>query len=814
MNLDWLNTALDALGVTDVVKGNKNSQSKLRGTVASPMTSKAGLMQLALDGNISPDITTIVSGYHTTPGDGGGISYRRCNPITFASYMLTDATAQLVSFPDANGDYWIINSDRINLAAVGCFGQQLGAVPVITADVSCTSYLMAISEFLAKTRPNVLSKGIIEYGAANYYCHTSPTLDDGVGLTAAKPAGREAVTPADIDAVSDVNYLPGLVLNSTAPLKVGTNFYSDFIVVKRAGIAQHTNLVGALDAQLAFAGTGITKKLGFARNVTIKNFVAYGFAFGIDGWKMHGCRIGDSYGDCLTLVMVRDLGDTAVIGPLVKRRPSLTNNAAIASRTVQVLSIFNSGGFLGLNLAEDVIAQGLTTGQKVGNNKLPLPIVNKRFTATVVNATTVVFNDVPWDSAYASFTLTSMSSISWQPGCSTAVTAIYNSGGKVGIRTSLSMPFKVGHYAIYGNNGSALDGMYKIQTVVSTTDFVLDFTWDASLSSVSLPFVELTAMPNARYHPSVISYWGTNQAYGAAAVNSDGVRCEFANKGGSGFYADCASAHIEGANEGPQTGELDVGPTDTIGLHVTQPRIRATGDFKSTGIAVHVDMSVPTDVFYGYGIQASDGGRASLKVSKGRAVISGLRLKGLGRIILNGTSGVDILEGDAAPSNFAGNTLTDLQYVASRWRDGITVNEIAGIWQKSVWDAAGNELVIARYSTDGFYGRGQAYTSTGGTGSNVVTLTKFMHDCDIELVTNTATISFDATTVPDGFKFTVRNHRPAGDWTIPTSFGTNVVTQYALGAVHTKLKALGWATFVVRDVSGTRYVFIRGDTGV
>lgn len=776
--------------------------------VSSLMSSRVVLAGLALAGGIPSSATSVMAGCNTTPGDEGGVPFRRCSAAEFAAFGLSAETAALVSFLDASGDRWLIDTPNPHLASVGCFPQPLGVAPVASSATSCRPYVVALSEFLSKTRTN---GGVIRYGRGNYYFHEDTALDDYVGISGPETQGRESLASGEIDAVGGVDFVPGIVHRSSTTFEIGDNFYSDYLCVKRQGIAQHTTMAGALDMQMSFAGTGIKKRgTGSARNVTIRNFVAYGFEIGLDGYKMPGCRIGDHYGDCLILVMLRDSGETCWLKP-GKRKPSLSNNDTIKPRTITVTGLFDSGGYVGVTTAEDVIANGLTTGQRIGNNKLPAAFVNLRRTVTVLGANSVRLNDEPWSSDYASFTLTDRSNITFQPSGGAGVTAFYNASGKVGVRTAVAMPFTVGHYAILGCGELPPRGFRRIHQVISTTDFVVDVAWDAALLSFNMRDAELSAMPNNRRMSSASPYWGTTEAFATALINCDGARVEVAHKGNGGVYCDSGSVNLEMSNEGGSIGETDLDDPDSRGLVTTQPRTVVTGALKSTGLAWDVVMETSADKCFGYGMQLTDNGVGSLRVTTGGVTIVGARTKGAGRLLVSNPSGVDILEGDFTSASVVGSA-ADKKKVALRWRSGDEVREIAGVWQQSVWDSSGNDLVVYRATENGVYTRPQAYTSTGTVGAAVVTLTTYHHGCDIELTTNTATIILDATTVPDGFKFTVRNHRPAGDWTIPTSWGSGVVMQYAKGVSHTKLSALGWADFVVRVISGTRYLLIRGDT--
>lgn len=789
--------------------------------------SRDAALTAAAAGEIPTSVLAIITHCHTTAQDGGGARYARVSSAQMLTYGLSTSALSAVAFQDASGDWWLLDEPAPRLAMVGCDFQPLGVDPIITEDYCCADYSDALADYLFRVRDG----GVIGYDNGNYYFHRTPTLYPGVGISGPPVLAREARALDELSTVSEVNWVPGLVLGDGVSIEVRDNFTAPVLCVKRAGITIHTDLEGALDLQQSYTGTGVTKKPSgggnnyTARNVTIGQFVAYGFAWGLDAYKMHGIRVGDAYGDCTTLVIVRDSGETGVIGEsgIVKRKPALTNNDAIVPQTVAVVGLFDSGGQVGLTLDEDVEALGLETNARVGNNKLPTAINNNRYTVTVLSPTTIQLEGTTWDPAYSTFTLTDRSTISFQPHCSSSVTAFYDAGGYIGVQCALPFPFRVGHLALLGANDLACSGMHNVLTVVSDTDFVLDKAWDAGLATTDVTTCEFGAMPNARYHSSVIPYWGTNEGYGAAAVNSDGIRINFANKGGSGFYCDAASAHISGSNEGPQVGELDYGPTDTTGARFTQPRTRFTGDFKSCGLGIDIDLEGADDAVTGYGIQATDGGRGSLRLRKGQATLMGFRVKGPGRILLDDIAGLDILNGNVTPASFAGNAAVDIRRTATRWResaDWSVVNQIAGSWRFYAWDSSGTAVEVFTAADDGVTFNvpvalpPMIFESTGATaGGGAVTITDAENGAQVILTTNTATVLLDATTVRNGTRFIVRAYRPAGDWTIPTTtWGTGVVLRFNRGAAHTKLLDKGEATFTVEDVGGTRYLTVRGDT--
>lgn len=813
MNLEWFRAMLEMSGI--LKRLDELLPLTLTGWAENVgLRSLSRQKQAALEGRFTSDVVSIKTAFHTTPGDNGGASYIRISVSEFASYMFSPTTETLISFYDASGDVWILNERSPELAMVGCFGQPLGQIPIATSEYDCTTALLALAEYGVKRFGAV----VVRYGNNNYYFDSDVNMPDFAGISGPSTQGNAALAVPDLEAVGGVNWIPGLVLRSGKTLKIGDNFYSDFLAVKRAGIVIHTDAKGALDAQLAYVGIGVTKTQGgSSRNVKIKNFVAYGFAFGMDAYKMHGLRLGDVFGDCTTLVMVRSSGETVYINSY-KRKPILTNNAAVEARTVQVTALYNYNGQLALTLAEDVIADGLTTGQRLGNQKLPDAINSLRRTALVLDATHVVLQGIPWDSAYSTFPLNDKSSITWQAGCSSGVVSFYNANGKVGVNTIAELPFVPGHQALLLCDGLPQKGMKTVLTRVSATNFILDVAWNDGLNTANLIECELTAMPNNRTHNSIVSYWNTNEGFAIAAIDSDGIRVGFANKGGSGFYCNSGSVHLVGSNEGGSTGETDLNDPNSRGLVVRQPRVVATGAWKSTGTAYHVDMENHGDVTYAYGMQLTDNGSCSLRLTRGRAVLSGVTTKGPGRVILDDPTDVmmsrlTILHGDITPDNVIGTPANKLRS-SFRWDSGTdgTVNQIAGRWVMWAWNpTTGVPTEVLTIDYTGLYAKPKTFSIANGA----LTITKYHHDSEIDLTGVGNGISIDATTLDPGFKFRVRNHRTS-DWNWPTSVGAGVVIEVSLQQPHTKIARYGMAEFTVMDIpiNGvmTRHLLIRGDT--
>lgn len=785
------------------------------GNGAVPTTSsyydRAEAVAAAARGDIPAEANTIQVQSFANGFENSAARFSRISQAALDALGLLPATKTLVAFPDWSGDWWLMDEPRPRLEQLGCFGQPLGQQPITTADYDCSDYILAAADYGVKR----WKACVVEYGNANFYLHKNTSMPDMAGLTGPETRGNATLQLPDLESVGGVNWMPGLVINPTASLRIGNNFYSDFLGVKRAGIIIHTDAVGALDSQSSFSGVGVKKTSGGAsRNVKIRNFAAYGFAFGMIAENMHGVRFGDVFGDCLTLVMGLDCGETISIDEPAKRKPILSINDSIKDTTVGVIALYDAGGKVGLVTNADVLALGLTTGQRCGNQKLTGSFDNTLRTVTVQDGTHVILEGTTWDSAYASYVLTSKSTITWNPGMSSGVSSFYDAGGKVGVRTIAPLPFNVGHKGLLACGSLAPRGMRNILTKVSSTDFVLDVAWDAGLLALNLDDCELAASPQDRTHPDPISYWGTTEGYGLAFINCDGVRAQFATKGGSGIFIDSASVIISGSNEGAGTGNTDRDTPGTTGMRIRQPRSLILGAYlKSTAKALVWDMENHGDTATVVGAQLTDGGDASFELIRGRAVMLGVTTRGLGRFLLSdpttvAMSSLDILHGDVTPSQLIGTTENKAR-ASLRWRtpnDHRILNQIAHTWAWWTWDASGNPVQTMTVSSAGVSFAPQALTVSSGA----LNLTNAHHGAHLVLDGVGNGIALDANTVYDGFTIRIVNLR-GSDWAWPAfTNGTVQVVGFYVSA-PTKVRNNGELTLTVRVVGGSRKILLRGD---
>lgn len=642
----------------------------------------------AAAGSIPAIVAGIWLAGYATAGDGGEARYRRT----------AEVLTHTMHFADANGGKWELDEPEPHVAMAGALGGSVGVDPPAGSEFDQSFAFNQLSDYLVVR----FGGGMIRYGYWNYYCHDHITLGLAVGLRGCPNQGRDTRSEGGIEAIDAIHNQPGLVFRANRGVRFEDNFVAESVTCRRSGIVAHTTLAGALDFQLTFQGTGMTPaSAGSKRGVIIRDCNFYGFAFGIDAQKTPGCRIINTFGDCSTLILLRSSGETCFLD-VFKRKPILTNNAAIQHRIVEVTALFDSAGNVGLTLAEDVSALGLTTGQRVGSQKLPPEFVSQRRTVTILSATSIRLEGEAWDAAYASYALTAgRSVITWQPGCASGVTAFYNSGGNVGVQTLIDMPFQPGHFALLGCQELPPRGFHQVLTRVNARDFVLNRAWDAALSGATVALCELAAMPNNRRHNSVVSHWGTTEGFAYAVVGSDGIRIRTSNKGGSGGYIDGGACNIETNNEGGSIGELDLNDPDTRGLVIKQPRTIISGDLKSTGTALDFDFENDKDSATSIGMELVDNGQASLRVATGGAMLINPGVRGAGRVKLDTIEFLYVHGGELRPSGITGAVAADIRRTHWEYPDKETFVSAHATHVRKGWDAAGVLTDLETLTTGG-----------------------------------------------------------------------------------------------------------------
>ena len=786
---------------------SKEAQEKLAIVAKSgSFYSRQAAQTLAAAGLIDQGIQSIAVNVYSGAFDTGGAVYSRVTADQLADYGLSDSTIDLVAFADKYGDFWLLDAEQPTPEMVGGFGSPMGTDPSASAE-DMAPYFNALFDYLELVKGG----GSVGIGWRQYYCATDLLMTDGSGIVGVETQGRDPRGSASGgDSIDGVYEMPGLVLSAAASVKYLNNCKIRSITIKRAGMVVYTDLLGALNFQRdGFRGTAIQSGSSRAtRGVTIENVNLYGFAYGLYARKSPGIWTSGVYGDCTTLTMLHESGETTWMLKQ-KRKPSLTTTDAIRTQSINVTSVFDSGGFMGCVLAESITGL-LQDGERVGNQDFPDPYNSVRSGVTVLGATSIRLNSIP----YTAFTPGEKTRISWQPGCASDVVGFYDASGKVGVQTTLELPFEAGHRALLGCATTSTRGLWKILTRVSSTDFVLDVAWDAGLSGETLSECELAAMTNIRRHVDVVSYWGSDQGFGVAAVKCDGVIIDAATKGASGAYLECSPTFISLLNEGGTVGELDINDPDSVGCVVTEPRNALFGcNLKSTATALKVLMPKRKDNLPVFGGEFVDNGRASIELEGGGVSLFHPATRGEGRTILADIDYFLSIQGELRPEKITSSLAADIRRSHWLYAEQEDWYQLHATHNLQAWDASGAVVDIATGTSDAWEWF-IPVTSTPKAYSDVPAVTLAYpthHLAEIVLVSLGAGFSLDATTVPDGFTAYIKNQK-GSDFTLPTSWGTGVVAEYALGAVHTKLKSKGWLTLTVRDVGATRYVFLRGDT--
>lgn len=785
-----------------------DAQQKLELVIRSGSFYSRDVAEYAASKGYIPDgVASIAINCRTSGMDGGQALYSKVSADTLTGYGLSARTQALVAFRDKSGSYWMLDEAEPSPEKIGGLGTALGTDPGATAD-DMGVYFNALYEYLEAVKGG----GMVRYGWRNYYCATSVTLPDGCGIVGPETQGRDPRGSASgEDSIEGIYRMPGPVLGAGVSWLYNNNPTFKNCTFKRQGLTIFTDLAGALDFQVSgFSGTAIASATSKSvRGVTVRGLNLYGFQFGFDATKTPGAWLYDIYGDCTTLVKLKDSGETIWLMP-VKRKPSLTTIDAIRPTTAKVTAVFNSGGLMGCTLDTDITGL-LGTGERINTNKFPDPYDSVRSTVTVLGPTSVQLDSIP----YTAFSPVAKTYIAWQPGCASGVTAFYNAGGKVGVRTILSMPFQPNHYAILQCATTSTVGFWKVYSRVSAQDFVLDLAWDAGLAGETLSACELTAFPGHRVHPTVQADWGSSEGYGVAVVNCDGVHLDVALKGGSGLYCNCAPSFVAMTNEGAGVGEVGVNVPTTVGLDISEPRNAILGGaLKSTATALRINMARRNDNVAVFGTELVDNGRACVELITGGASLFHASARGSGRSIFTNIDYFLSVQGEIRPSNIVSTVATaDKRRTHWQYADTETWTELHATYSLQAWNSSGSIVTIGTGTSDSWVwsvpvtSTPKVYNDIGG-----LTLAYPTHHQAVVILRPLGSgITLDATTVSNGFTITLIN-KNGSDYTLPTSWGTGVVAEYALGAAHTKLKDKGRLTLTVADVNTTRYVFLHGDT--
>lgn len=758
------------------------------------------------------------SEYRATPGDDGGARYRRVTAAQLAAYGMATMTLAMVAFPDGtSGDYWMLDEPEPHVAMVGAFGAPIGADPSPTSENDQAVKIMALLEYLRA----VHGGGVARYGYRLYYCHSDLVMPIATGLQGPANQGRDAVGSIYDEAVAGVLSQPALVMRSgVASLRYQDEPFLQDVTVRRHGITAHTDLAGALDAQIAFTGYGVQKVAGggSARGANVRNLNLLGFAYGADFYKTPGIRASNIYGDALCLIQMRSSGQTAYVDEC-KRKSMLTANASIQWQGVAATALFNSGGYVGVTLASDVTALGgssLTTGQVVGNQGMPSAFASVRRAVTVLSATSIRLEGQVWDAAYSSADM-SEASIAWQPGCSSAVTSLYNAGGKVGVLTSISMPFQPNHQLILEAPGNAAHVWTSVQTRVSATEFVLAVDWNSGLGSIDLSTVFLTAMPGVRAMPDTNNLWGTREGFAFVIDDCDDIYFSGSNKGGAGIWINGTGRFVFSGENGA-VGELDQRVPDFRGVVTMRPRTEVAANSKSVGTGVHVNMSRANHRQLLRGCEATDGGTAALRQDYGSLTNIEMAVRGvvaIPRTIVNNITDQLNINGGLRPEGLSTATSSVASIRRTHWMhaDGEQRRDVSTSYRLQGWTSGGALADVLTASVDGvrLYAPFTSYPLVYRVSVGALALTNAQHGAHIMLDGTGNGISLDASAVVDGFMVTIVNLRGA-NWSWPAFTGGTVQLIGSYAGTPTKVLNNGEMVLRVRaDGGGNRKILLRGD---
>lgn len=607
----------------------------------------------AANGDIPESVNNILTSCHTTPGDGGTAWYER---------LWVQPTHNLW-FRDLNGSYWALNERNPRAPMGGLFGEETGAEPTIDQSEKLNDLLDYVYERWGG--------GSVALEWRAYLCNNDVVMRDATGIVGQATSGRVFQSPGKEEGIEGLLFQPGLVLANNKQIKVAPMFLLEDLAVRRAGIEIHDDLEGALRFQAqGFQGTAVVKGgSGDVPSGTILNCAFYGFAYGFYLNKMPGLVVNTVYGDCSTLGLALNCGESIRLEGIA-RKPVLGNNDAIGIEQLTVWKMEDDGGAIRFLTNEDPIAKGMSNGQRLAADKIPgASTVDQRRTATNVTTAGLTLLGTVWNPSYATWTPEELAEIkfAYAPFQSSAVLNFLNDGGFVRVVTQVEFPLQVGFFALLGALDNPARGFHKIKTVRSTTDFTLDKAWDAGLATIDKTRCELAVMPKNRRHPQTVDFWGTTEGYALAAIDCDGVYATGRFKGGSGFFCDSANAKIYIiGNEGGAAGEIELNDPDTHGIYVAGARCTVFGmSSKSNGTSLTVNLRKQSDLFTAYSMELVGDGRCLYEQINGAATLFHPSVRGTNQtVLLNNIGFLMIVGGELTPDMIdASNTLEDKERV-------------------------------------------------------------------------------------------------------------------------------------------------------
>lgn len=479
-------------------------------------------------------------------------------------------------------------------------------------------------------------------------------LPNFVSLRGQHYFSRERRTGTGTTGAGDMREAPGFSLDPAYSIRYGTGACLSDFAVWRLGKRQPDNIAEALTEQVSMTGTAIKKFTGAdKRAVTIQNVATFGFTRGFDFSNTPGLRLLYAYGDNATTFYGANLGERALIEE-VKQKADSTAVAGLTQVTVKIASLYDEGGAVGLVLGLDANGQqlttsgvGITTGQRVGTDRLPAGMSNIRYTVTVIDATRVRLDGTMWDPSYASWDVPGIE-FSFKPGTAAGVSSLLDDGGllRMQLLAPISgldvnhravidlagyftltdpdglggfLPARIGETGLIGITGS---GWRRVALRRSDTDFTFDVPWDAAMSLIAAGDCEVAV------HPGIRSGWG------CFVRNVDGATISGTSKGGNGIACDSQNNQIEWSHEGAMEGELDLKDPTSVGAWFGETTARCVfkaGALKSTGTALLFDGGATGRLLFSGGSQFTDGGMASIIQRSGMLSLIEPSYRGAGR---------------------------------------------------------------------------------------------------------------------------------------------------------------------------------------
>lgn len=613
-------------------------------TASYSLPSFTTLGTLAAAAQIPPVLMALRTEGYAAAGDGGGGVY------VWQSAAPTVPSRFYVADTGPRGGYWVLDGDEQRPEVAGAFGGVLGVDPS-TDDRAAFADLFS---FLATK----YGGGTVRLGNRRHRIATTlrtvPYLRIECNPGCTFDPRERAVDPFD------VRDQPGFVLDAGASLEIEHHNTWERFSVSRPGLSPVTDLAGGLARQAALVSAGdlivrSTSGTYGRRGLMLRDMCIWGGARGVYLNNTPGVKLENLWGDCDTFIRLENSGEGVNIRG-VKQKNTITNGSASIS-TIGITAIGDNGsGQLRITAASDIVAAGLTTGQRIACDRITT-VAGRRWTATVVSTTEFDLLDVAWPGP----TLLSSADFSFQAGASSAVTALLDDAGNLRVQTAVSMPFQVGQYALIGLGGVAGEGFYTVLTRTSATDFTLNVATTPAMLAATLANCELAAMP------------GNRTGWGLDAFNVDGADVEGTSKGGNGVRIDCANWELRWSHEGGVVGELDLYDPSKIGLRLegTTTRFRQHGgSWKSTGIGVQLDLTTPKDVSFS-GVEFV-GSVYCIDVVNGGAAFFDARKRGAGFINQQAAAdGSQFYAGEFLPTDVLG-TATNISKVSFHDAQGST----------------------------------------------------------------------------------------------------------------------------------------------